>query len=102
MRNGTPSVTAEEIIPWHKKEDEVKKAQEEKLYLKFDTKDIDLFGKVTSALRAYPGDTEVVIKCTSNNRPFAFNQKVETGNYLLNELYGLLGVDNVKLWAPKQ
>ncbi len=102
MRNGTPSVTAEEIIPWHKKEDEVKRAQEEKLYLKFDTKDIDLFGKVTSALRAYPGDTEVVIKCTSNNRPFAFNQKVETGNYLLNELYGLLGVDNVKLWAPKQ
>ena len=102
MRNGTPSVTAEEIIPWHKKEDEIKKAQEEKLYLKFDTKDIDLFGKVTSALRAYPGDTEVVIKCTSNNRPFAFNQKVETGNYLLNELYGLLGVDNVKLWAPKQ
>lgn len=102
MRNGTPSVTAEEIIPWHKKEDEVKKAQEEKLYLKFDTKDIDLFGKVTSALRAYPGETEVVIKCTSNNRPFAFNQKVETGNYLLNELYGLLGVDNVKLWAPKQ
>ena len=102
MRNGAPSVTAEEIIPWHKKEDEVKKAQEEKLYLKFDTKDIDLFGKVTSALRAYPGDTEVVIKCTSNNRPFAFNQNVETGNYLLNELYGLLGVDNVKLWAPKQ
>lgn len=102
MRNGTPSVTAEEIIPWHKKEDEVKRAQEEKLYLKFDTKDIDLFGKVTSALRAYPGETEVVIKCTSNNRPFAFNQKVETGNYLLNELYGLLGVDNVKLWAPKQ
>ncbi len=102
MRNGAPSVTAEEIIPWHKKEDEVKKAQEEKLYLKFDTKDIDLFGKVTSALRAYPGETEVVIKCTSNNRPFAFNQKVETGNYLLNELYGLLGVDNVKLWAPKQ
>ena len=102
MRNGTPSVTAEEIIPWHKKEDEVKKEQEEKLYLKFDTKDIDLFGKVTSALRAYPGETEVVIKCTSNNRPFAFNQKVETGNYLLNELYGLLGVDNVKLWAPKQ
>lgn len=101
MRNGTPSVTAEEIIPWKRKHEESKHEQEQKLYLKLDTKDIDLFTKVTSVLKSYPGDTEVVIKCTSTNRPFAFRQKVQTGNYLLNELYGLLGVDNVKVWAPK-
>lgn len=101
MRNGTPSVTAEEIIPWKRKHEESKHEQDQKLYLKLDTKDIDLFTKVTSVLKSYPGDTEVVIKCTSTNRPFAFRQKVKTGNYLLNELYGLLGVDNVKVWAPK-
>ncbi len=101
MRNGTPSVTAEEIIPWKRKHEESKHEQDQKLYLKLDTKDIDLFTKVTSVLKSYPGDTEVVIKCTSTNRPFAFRQKVQTGNYLLNELYGLLGVDNVKVWAPK-
>ena len=100
MRNGTPTVTAEEITPWKKRNEERKEDQNQKLYLKFDTKDIDLFAKVTSTLKAYPGDTEVVIKCTSNNRPFGFCQKVQAENYLLNELYGLLGVDNVKLWAP--
>lgn len=101
MRNGTPSVTAEEIIPWKRRGEVAEEDVNEKLYLRFDTKDIDIFNKVKSTLNAYPGDTEVVIKCTSTNKAFSYNQKVDTGNYLLNELYGVLGMENVKVWSPK-
>lgn len=96
MRNGTPSVNATEVIPWKKRGEE---AQEEylkkKLYLKFDTRDIDLFNKIKSTLHAYKGEAEVIIKCTSANKAFAYNVGVDVNNYLLNELYGLIGQENV-------
>ena len=102
LRNGTPTVTAEEVIPWRRKDEVVEENNIEKLYLKFDTKDIDLFAKVSSSLKNYPGDMEVIIKCTSTNKPFSYNIKVSAENYLLNELYGLLGTQNVKIWAPNK
>ena len=96
MRNGTPSVNATEVIPWKKRG---KEAQEEnlkkKLYLKFNTRDIDLFNKIKSTLHAYKGEAEVIIKCTSANKAFAYNVGVDVNNYLLNELYGLIGQENV-------
>ena len=101
MRNGTPSVTAEEVIPWKVRGEQAEENNSQKLCLRFDTKDIDLYNKISSTLNAYPGDTEVVIKCTAVNKPFAYNQKVDVGNYLLNELYGIIGTDNVKLFSPK-
>lgn len=101
MRNGTPSVTAEEVLPWKVRGERAEENNSQKLCLRFDTKDIDLYNKISSTLNAYPGDTEVVIKCTAVNKPFAYNQKVDVGNYLLNELYGIIGTDNVKLFSPK-
>lgn len=96
LRNGTPSVNAQEVIAW-KKRGEAAKTEEvsKKLYLRFDTKDIDTFNKVKSSLTAYPGEVEVIIKCTSSGKAFVYNLKVDAGNYLINELYGIIGPDNV-------
>ena len=97
LRNGSPSVNAQEIIPWKKRGEHVKEDNgATKLYLRFDTKDIDIYNKVCSSLNAYPGEAEVIIKCTSYNKAFMYNAKVELNNYLLNELYGIIGYDNVK------
>ena len=97
LRNGSPSVNAQEIIPWKKRGEQAQVDNaSSKLYLRFDTKDIDTYNKVCSSLNAYPGEAEVIIKCTSYNKAFMYNAKVDPNNYLLNELYGIIGYDNVK------
>ncbi len=103
MRNGSPSINAQEVIPWKKRGEEIKEDENsQKLYLKFDTKDIDTFNKIKSSLKAYPGQAEVIIKCTTYNKPFVYNFKVELNNYLLNELYGIIGHENVKMTEIKK
>ena len=94
MREGkSPTVVADNIIPWEKNAEE--KSQAQTVYLRFDTKNIDLYNKVKRIASTYAGDAQVVIKCTSSNKAFAFNAKVDPNNYLLNELMGLLGEDNI-------
>lgn len=70
-------------------------AQNSTVYLRFDTKDIDLYDKVKKITSSYPGKSSVIIKCTSSNKAFSFNTKVDVNNYLKNELIGLLGEENV-------
>ena len=60
-----------------------------------DTKDIDAYNKVKMIASSYPGESAVVIKCTSTDKVFSFNTKVDANNYLVNELLGLLGEGNV-------
>ena len=94
MRDGrAPSIVADNIIPWEKKGAEVKK--EQTVYLRFDTKNIDMYNRVKKICSTYSGEAQVIIKCTSSNKAFAFNAKVDPNNYLINELMGLLGEENI-------
>ena len=68
---------------------------ERKVYLRFDTKDIDVYNRLKKIISSYPGASEVVCKCTSSNKALAFTTKVDINNYLENELCGLLGDQNV-------
>ena len=96
IRDGkSPVVVVDSMTPWKKGEDVAIK--EEKLYLRFDTKDIDVYTKVKDIISSYPGKSPVVIKCSSTNNAFAFSARVELNNYLSNELIGLLGESNVIL-----
>lgn len=96
IRDGkSPVVVVDSMTPWKKVEDVAIK--EEKLYLRFDTKDIDVYTKVKDIISSYPGKSSVVIKCSSTNNAFAFSARVELNNYLSNELIGLLGESNVIL-----
>ena len=95
LRNEIPSVMAEEIIPWNKNEEIKEEKNGQTLYLRCDTKNIDLFNKVKNVLANYNGDSPVVIKCTNSNKAFSYSQKVKINDYLLNELYGTIGEQNV-------
>lgn len=95
IREGkSPIVVVDTIIPWENKEVELIKT-EKKIYLRFDTKNIDIYNTVKRISATYPGDASVVIKCTSSGQAFGFTTKVEINNYLLNEFIGLLGEENV-------
>ena len=87
----SPVVIAESLTPWEKAEE----VKEKKVYLRFDTKDIDIYQKVKDIISSYPGKMPVVIKCSSSNKAFSFSAKVDANNYLENELVGLLGEKNV-------
>ena len=96
FRNEIPSVMAEDIIPWNKKEESVEEViDSRKLYIRCDTKNFDEFEKIKNILGTYHGSHDVIIKCTSTGKAFAYSIKVDINNYLLNELYGALGEQNV-------
>jgi DNA polymerase-3 subunit alpha len=95
IRDGkSPIVLIESVIPWQKKEDENVEAPK-KIYLRFNTKDLSIYNKVKSIILSYPGESQVIIKCTQSNEVFTFNAKVNVNNYLNNELVGLIGESNV-------
>ena len=97
LRPGSnPVILAENVSSWQKKEEE-NNISEKKLYLRFDTKDPDVYGKVKAIVSSYPGESQIVVKCNSSDSAFAFSSKVDINNYLINELIGLLGEANVVL-----
>lgn len=97
LRPGSnPVILAEGVSSWQKKEEE-NNISEKKLYLRFDTKDPDVYGKVKTIVSSYPGESQIVVKCNSSGSAFAFSSKVDINNYLINELIGLLGEANVVL-----
>ena len=72
-----------------------KKPTKERLCLRFDTKNPDIYSKVKNTIASYKGDTQVVIRCTSSNKSFVYQQTVKINNYLVNELSGIIGNENI-------
>lgn len=97
IRDGmTPSAVGEVVIPWKDEEEKALKTKpKERLCLKFDTKNPDIYSKVKNSISSYVGDTQVVIKCSSSNKVFVYQQSVTINNYLLNELRGIIGNENI-------
>jgi len=97
LRDGmAPSAVGEVVILWKDEEEKEEKAKpKERLCLKFDTKNPDIYSKVKNSIGTYPGETQVVIKCTSSNKAFVYQQTVKINNHLINELNGIIGNENI-------
>ncbi len=96
IREGMPiSAVGDVVIPWKEEDAEGKVASKERLCLRFDTKNPDIYSKVKNSINSYLGDTQVIIKCTSSNKSFVYQDKVKINNYLLNELSGIIGSENI-------
>ncbi len=95
IRDGmAPSAVADAVFLW--KEDENKEGEKkQRLCLKFDTKNPDIYSKVKNSISSYPGTTPVVIKCSSSGKVFNYQQTVKINNYLVNELSGIIGSENI-------
>ncbi len=95
VRDSGVSLIGDSVFVW--KEEEKAKAEERtgKVYLRFDTKDIDVYSKVKNSLLSYPGEAQVIIRCTSSGSALNFNGKVAINNYLINELSGIIGNENI-------
>ncbi len=97
IRDGmAPSLIGEQVFLWKDEEQAAQKAKpKERLCLRFDTKDPDIYSKVKNSISSYPGQTQVVIKCTSSNKSFVYQNTVKINNYLINELSGIIGNENI-------
>lgn len=91
-----PSVVGEVVLLWKEEEQKTEKPKsKERLCLRLDTKNPDVYSKVKNSIASYPGDTQVVIKCTSSNKGFIYQNTVRINNYLINELSGIIGNENI-------
>ncbi|MBO7527921.1 MAG: DNA polymerase III subunit alpha [Clostridia bacterium] len=100
LRDGeTPIVTVDGISVWHDKDEQVNTENntDKTLYIKFDTNDKTIYNKAMLILSVYSGECPVICKCTSTNKAFKVNKKVNPNNLLINELVGLLGEGSVVL-----
>lgn len=97
IRDGmAPSPVGDVVILWKDEEAQAAKSKpKERLCLRFDTKNPDIYSKVKNSISSYPGETQVVIKCTSSGKSFVYQQTVRINNYLLNELSGIIGNENI-------
>ncbi|MDE6583530.1 MAG: hypothetical protein K2K31_02650, partial [Clostridia bacterium] len=96
VREGMPmSAVGDIVIPWKEEDAEGKVVSKERLCLRFDTKNPDIYSKVKNSISSYPGETQVVFRCTSSNKTFVYQDKVKINNYLVNELSGIIGNENI-------
>lgn len=100
LRDGeTPIVTVDKISIWQDEEEPEQKkfSADTTLYIKFDTKNMEIYNKVMLILSVYSGDCPVICRCTNTNQAFKINKTVNPNNLLFNELIGLLGEGSVVL-----
>lgn len=97
IRDGMPpSAVGEVVILWKDEEENSSKPKpKQRLCLRFDTKNPDIYSKVKNSIASYPGETQVVIKCVSSDKVFNYQQQVRINNYLINELSGIIGSENI-------
>ena len=88
-----PIVVCDNVIPWEISEEKQEVVQ--KLYLRFDLTDTELYKKVCEVLTSYTGNSEIIVKCTTQNKPFKLGINTSINNFVLNQLNGLLGTANV-------
>ncbi|MFA5757872.1 MAG: DNA polymerase III subunit alpha [Clostridia bacterium] len=67
------------------------------LFLKYSLKDFKLCETIQEILNDYPGTTPVVVRCTSTNKGFKLNERVNASTLLINELLSVLDEDCILL-----
>ncbi|MDD4815770.1 MAG: DNA polymerase III subunit alpha [Clostridia bacterium] len=96
IRDGElPIVVCDNVVPWFAENINTETQSDKKLYLKFDLQDQNLYRKVNLIIDQYIGDSAIIAKCTSQNKPFKLGKTVSINNYLINQLNGLIGAENV-------
>lgn len=91
------SILVDRAIEWNKNTtNEEVKGKKKFLYLKYDIANEFLKARINKVLERYIG-LESVIVVDQNNKSYKSNFNVNINQYLQNELYGIIGEENVKI-----
>ena len=93
--DGSISIIADKMDKWEArgKNTIIKKI----LYLQFDINDTELKGRLDIILGRFWGESEVVFVDINTKKAYKYSKKVNIVTPLLNELYGSLGFENIKV-----
>lgn len=97
FNNDSISLIADGFREWKNSQPEDIKKTTNRLYLRFDTKNANLYNGVISILKDCPGEDEIFIKCSSANQTYKVSMTTKCSKMLENDLIGLLGEENVKI-----
>ena len=53
--------------------------------------------EIYDLLKAYPGNSPVIVKCSKQNKPFQLGVKVQPKGFLINELHAYIDDDYIKV-----
>ncbi len=67
------------------------------LCLKYDLTNSELSNDIFQTLKSYPGNSEVIVKCTKQNKAFKLNIKVNTDSFLISELHAYIEDEFIKV-----
>jgi len=91
------SILVDNVVNWQKRDGAKIVRKKKVLYLKFDLSNEEMMGAMKTIISRYWGDSEVVMVDEKTLQKFKYNQKANPTTYMLNELYGYLGFENVKV-----
>ena len=99
IREGeVPIVVASQVTLWDSESEGAVEDQKLKtLYLKYDLTNEKQASEILKVLSAYPGDSPVVVKCTTQNKPFKLSVTINANSFVLNELHAYLPDENIVL-----
>ena len=90
------SVVVDTVEVWEKNSRGAGQVQKHTLYLRYDIKDELLRIKINKVLDRYPGKSDIIVVDRIDNKTYQSNHKINITQFLLSELYGILGEENVK------
>lgn len=89
------SVVVDKIESWNAENEEDENKKKEYLYIKYDISNEDLKEKINKILDRYVGENDLII-VDNERKSYKSSFKVNICSYLVNELCGILGDNNVK------
>lgn len=98
--DGSVLILADKIFSLGYREENIieqKTEHQKTLYLRYDTQNGITHNNVLAILKDYPGNTPVIVKCTSLDKAFKLSLLVSASDYLISELCSLLDEQNIKL-----
>ena len=87
-----PIILTDSVEEWEQLDAVIEKNEEiyETLYLRFDTTDQNVYNDIVDILSAYPGKSEVKIKCSNTGKVFKMNMCVNLDSLIKTELLAVL------------
>ncbi|MDR2201503.1 MAG: DNA polymerase III subunit alpha [Clostridiales bacterium] len=99
-RDGVFSIWVDKIEEWQTAENSgAAPPQKICFYMSFSKSDPSVMDSIRSVLQAYPGANKAYVKDTDANALYDLSLNVEISDYMLNELYGIVGEGNIKIIA---
>ena len=91
------SIVVDKAVEWNEiASNDEKKSKKQVLYIKYNIKNEEIKSKISKVLERYSGNETVIVVDSEENKPYKSNHGVTISQYLLNELCGILGDQNVK------